>query len=392
MSENGIDFNVGVILPAGGTGERMGLHQPKQYSVIWDQPLMYYTVEGFHRLSWIKYIIVVVSKDYVHWMEEFVTKYSFSKVHVAVGADTRHRSIYNGIKMVETVCPKPDIVLIHDAVRIFAEEELVKQIALSAKLHGAAGVTRPLVSTVVAVGPDKHLAKSLDRSLYRCSEMPQAFQYNLITNAYNKCTEDDFLYGTECLLLALKYSNVKAHIIEGNASLWKVTHKRDLYAAEGILKEKLNMTYLVNMKHDTKLCSIFKKHFKDKYLKTIVSTLDKVVFENSLLNTIVDFVDKDRLLQDNILEIYRNIFSTTLSHIKMIVLICQVEANNEILQIFPKVSEKCRDHAKYLLQNHKTILNVILTVENEEETLGQMCADIVWNRSKSLNGQTFILN
>ena len=43
-------------------------------------------------------------------------------------------------------------------------------------------------------------------------------------------------YGTECLHLAQKYGGTAAHIVEGNPQLWKVTHKKDLYAAEGIIK------------------------------------------------------------------------------------------------------------------------------------------------------------
>ena len=37
-----------------------------------------------------------------------------------------------------------------------------------------------------------------------------------------QCTQDDFDYGTECLLLAMKYSGVKAKILDGGSDLWKV--------------------------------------------------------------------------------------------------------------------------------------------------------------------------
>jgi 2-C-methyl-D-erythritol 4-phosphate cytidylyltransferase len=50
----------------------------------------------------------------------------------------------------------------------------------------AAGFVRPLVSTVVATDTDGYLDHSLDRSKYRASEMPQAFQYSVIRTAYEK--------------------------------------------------------------------------------------------------------------------------------------------------------------------------------------------------------------
>ena len=50
----------------------------------------------------------------------------------------------------------------------------------------AAGVCRPLVSTVIARGPDQQLTESLDRSRYFNSEMPQAFRAQVISGAYDQ--------------------------------------------------------------------------------------------------------------------------------------------------------------------------------------------------------------
>ncbi|ESP02995.1 hypothetical protein LOTGIDRAFT_111165 [Lottia gigantea] len=238
MEPENVEFSCGIVLPAGGCGLRMKSPIPKQYKYVADKPLIFYTLYAFQRLFWVEFIIVVVGECYFEWMKNFSKEHGFDKVTVVIGGETRHRSIFNGIKEIPKVCKKPDIILIHDAVRIVAEEELVRKIAVSAKTYGAAGVTRPLISTVIAVDSNQFLAESLDRSLYRASEMPQGFRYSVIKQAYEQCTEEDFLYGTECLLLAMKYSNVKAHIIEGNSSLWKVTLKKDLYTAEGVLKGK----------------------------------------------------------------------------------------------------------------------------------------------------------
>ena len=50
----------------------------------------------------------------------------------------------------------------------------------------AAGVCRPLVSTVIARDADQRLTESLDRSRYFNSEMPQAFQVSVISSAYDQ--------------------------------------------------------------------------------------------------------------------------------------------------------------------------------------------------------------
>ncbi|XP_010122925.1 PREDICTED: isoprenoid synthase domain-containing protein, partial [Chlamydotis macqueenii] len=59
------------------------------------------------------------------------------------------------------------------------------------------------------------------------------------------CSDYDLDYGTECLHLALKYCRTNAKLVEGPADLWKVTYKRDLYAAESIIKDNLSQQVCV---------------------------------------------------------------------------------------------------------------------------------------------------
>lgn len=55
-----------------------------------------------------------------------------------------------------------------------------------AERHGAAGAVRPLVSTVVMPDAEDFLQDSLVRSLYRNSEMPQAFRVDVLREAYRR--------------------------------------------------------------------------------------------------------------------------------------------------------------------------------------------------------------
>lgn len=142
------------------------------------------------------------------------------------------------------MCHGDDVVLIHDIVRVLAEETVVKDVANAARLHGASGITRPLTSTVIAKSGDGFLSESLDRTKYLASEMPQGFHFDVINTAYEKATEYDFEFGTECLHLAQKYTGTKAWLVEGPDSLWKVTYRKDLFAAEGILTENLSSIYV----------------------------------------------------------------------------------------------------------------------------------------------------
>lgn len=243
-SSGGVDFPVSVVLPAGGTGERTGLLTPKQFCTFLGRPLISYTIQAFERVSWIQRIMVVVAKENTELMTDIIQRYQHTKVQTVPGGSTRHRSICNGVLALgdNGEHERPEVVIIHDAVRPFVEEDFLHKIVMTAKEQGAVGAIRPLVSTVIATTSEGYLDHSLERAKYRASEMPQGFTYDVIYQAYKRCSESDLEFGTECLHLALQYCGTNAKLIEGPPTLWKVTYKRDLAAAEFIIKETLSQS------------------------------------------------------------------------------------------------------------------------------------------------------
>uniref|UniRef100_A0A3Q4HPE9 CDP-L-ribitol pyrophosphorylase A n=1 Tax=Neolamprologus brichardi TaxID=32507 RepID=A0A3Q4HPE9_NEOBR len=189
-AERCVDFPVSVVLPAGGTGERTGLQTPKQFCTFLGRPLISYTIQAFESVPWIQSIVVAVAKENMDLMTDIIQRFKHRKVRAVPGGSTRHRSICNGVLALgeeeRPAVGRPKVVIIHDAVRPFVEEDFLCKIAMAAKEQG--------------------------------------------------CSESDFEFGTECLHLALQYCGTNAKLIEGPPTLWKVTYKRDLAAAESIIK------------------------------------------------------------------------------------------------------------------------------------------------------------
>lgn len=238
-----IDFKVAAVLPAGGVGQRTGLEVPKQFAKVGGKPLICYALDTFQSIPWISIVSIPVAAAWRVFMENIIKSEGYTKVILSDGKDTRHQSIYEGIKSLSK--SKPDVVIIQDAVRPLVEEATLYSVAIAARQFGASGAVRPLVSTILMVNEKSILQHSLVRSQCRASEMPQAFQYDIIKTAYSKATENDFLYGTECLQLALEYTGTKAKLIEGPSNLWKVTYQSDLDALERILSERDKRDLLV---------------------------------------------------------------------------------------------------------------------------------------------------
>ncbi|XP_037692752.1 D-ribitol-5-phosphate cytidylyltransferase isoform X2 [Choloepus didactylus] len=257
---------VAAVLPAGGCGERMGVPTPKQFYPILERPLISYTLQALERVCWIKNIVVAVTGENMEAMESIIQRYQHKGVSLVEAGVTRHRSIFNGLKALAGDQPnsklsKPEVVIIHDAVRPFVEEDVLLKVVTAAKEHGAAGAIRPLVSTVLSPSADGCLDHSLERARHRASEMPQAFLFDVIYKAYQQCSDYDLDFGTECLQLALKYGQTKAKLVEGSPDLWKVTYKRDLYAAESIIKERISQQICVVMvtKKDEELTGLLEE-------------------------------------------------------------------------------------------------------------------------------------
>ncbi|KAF8764046.1 D-ribitol-5-phosphate cytidylyltransferase-like [Argiope bruennichi] len=236
-----IDFEVCAILPAAGSGERMGLDTPKQYISIHQKPIICHTVDAFLRIPFFKKVIVVAAPDCVDVMLQTLSemcKLEGDKLMITEGSNARHLSILSGLKALKSYCEvQPEVVVVHDGVRPFFPEDIVSKVVHAAKEYGAAGVTCPLVSTVISVDDKGFLDTSLDRNKFRASEMPQAFQFDVLNKAYTESTANDLEHGTECLHLVQKYANVRAKLLPVSSHLWKVTHHKDIYTAAGVLKE-----------------------------------------------------------------------------------------------------------------------------------------------------------
>ncbi|KAG1681272.1 D-ribitol-5-phosphate cytidylyltransferase [Nymphon striatum] len=238
MAQDILKSKISVIIPAAGNGERAGGIVPKQLFKIMDKPILEHTIEMFCRISTIEEIIIVQRSDHNDVISKIVENLSkkYDKSIFAVnGSSTRHRSISIGLK---ALSKSADVVIIHDSVRPLINEAIVLEIASWALKDGACGIVRPLVSTVVSSNSKGYLKSSLNRLEYHASEMPQGFKMNLIKSAYDKCDEHDYEFGTECLHLVHKYCAVSPKLIETEFDLWKVTHPRDLFSVDRLIKER----------------------------------------------------------------------------------------------------------------------------------------------------------
>lgn len=177
-------MNTIALIVAGGRGERLGGEIPKQYQLVAERPLMSWTISRFEKASLVDRIVIVAGEDYLlHVNNSVVNPYGFKKVsNIVPGGDSRAESVYKGL---EALPLATSYVAVHDAVRPLVTPGDIDRVIEEARRHRAAVLGRPVTDTVKRAREGMIMA-TLDRSHLFLAETPQAFQYDLLKEAYIK--------------------------------------------------------------------------------------------------------------------------------------------------------------------------------------------------------------
>lgn len=172
------------LIVAGGSGERFGGDVPKQYRPVAGKPLLAWTISRFEQAETIDQIAIVAAEDYLlHVNNSVVNPYNFRKVlKIVPGGKTRAESVYKGI---ESLPISTSYVAIHDGVRALVSPADIDAVVREAQASRAAILGRPVSETVKRARGGMVLA-TVDRANLFMAETPQAFQYDLIKEAYLK--------------------------------------------------------------------------------------------------------------------------------------------------------------------------------------------------------------
>lgn len=386
-----INFSVGVILPSAGFSERFGVPVPKQYYEVLGKPLFLYALEEFNRMQWVKKIILVVDNpEHVQGLLE-ESHANREKVSVVQGENTRHRSIRAGVQALQKNENNLKVVIVHDAARPLVPSELVEELVVAAEEHGAAGAIRPLVSTVLQANSDGFLDHSLDRSKHVSSETPQAFQFDILTSAYNKCSDEELDAGTECLQLALSHTGVRARLIEGSPDLWKVTHKKDIYAAVGCLRERTNQVCIMaSEENETVKLLTETLESKVSMVQCIVTSMDMPRMRSrETFNTVVFFhlheIDQDSQLLD---------FAAMLDvdHQGLIIHVIEhTSADGMQSMSVYDLHRSGRNMAKHYEKLQKGVVVIHCLTPGEDRRLAELVSSLILSDASTFSGQTLFL-
>ncbi|GAB1350370.1 hypothetical protein MASR1M107_25850 [Ignavibacteriales bacterium] len=104
------------IIPAAGSGSRIGSEIPKQFLPFNGKELIVYTLEVFQRSTLIDEIVIATSGTGFERLEEIKLKYGISKISMVVqGGKERQDSVRAALRAVNMSFD--DLAAVHDAAR-----------------------------------------------------------------------------------------------------------------------------------------------------------------------------------------------------------------------------------------------------------------------------------
>ena len=215
-----------VIIPAGGTGSRMGSELPKQMLDLCGKPVLRRTVELFLEQPFEVRVIVSINHSIKDIWLEYCRKNDFVFPSVLItGGITRFHSVRKAMKYL----PDGALAAVHDGVRPFVSQEVI------ARCYALAATELAVVPVVKVVETVRRLTDAgsitVNRDEYRLVQTPQVFDGEVLKQAYSQPYTSAFTDDAS----VVEAWGVPVTLTEGNRENIKITTPFDLKVAAALL-------------------------------------------------------------------------------------------------------------------------------------------------------------
>ncbi|MEQ8577404.1 MAG: 2-C-methyl-D-erythritol 4-phosphate cytidylyltransferase [Balneola sp.] len=218
-----------VIIPAAGSGTRLGSDVPKAFIEISGKTILQRSIECFLNIDGMMQIIIPAPQKYISTCERICSGLEAGSINFKVveGGSERQYSIWNGLKVLKS---EVELVAVHDAARPFVKEEFVSSCFVTADKVGGAVLGIPVKDTIKEVKRDLEIRSTPERSSLWQAQTPQVFKKDMIVEAYESALKEGFLGTDDASLIERIGGEVK--MVMGDSENLKITYPVDLKMAE----------------------------------------------------------------------------------------------------------------------------------------------------------------
>lgn len=231
-------MNIALII-AGGVGARMNMTTPKQFIAVKGKPILVYTLEAFQRNEAIDVIAVVCLKGWENMVWKYADRYNISKLKwITLGGKTGMLSLRNGMELLRDNCDKDDIVVIHDAVRPFVNDDIINANIAGVIQYGNAITCIPCTEALLQSDDGNISEKVVDREKIFRTQTPQSLYLSKLIWCHEEAVRRG-IKDTVATCTLLVELGEPVHFVFGDNTNFKITSKEDI----SIMKAYLNKGY-----------------------------------------------------------------------------------------------------------------------------------------------------
>jgi len=213
------------VVPAAGSGVRLGADVPKAFVLLGGQTLVERAVAGLRESGVVDQVVVAVPPDRT---DEAKLILGGSATVVAGGANRD-----DSVRLALENAGEADFVLVHDAARPLTPPDLVVRVVEALRAgHRAVVPALPVPDTIKAVDANGVVLGTPERAGLRAVQTPQGFAADLLRRAYQQAgggiqfTDDASM---------VEHIGGQVQIVDGDPLAFKITTKLDAVLAEAVV-------------------------------------------------------------------------------------------------------------------------------------------------------------
>ena len=211
------------VVPAAGSGERLGAGRPKAFVHLGGQTLLERTLGGLRDSAAVDAVVVAVPPDRTDEAKLILG----GDAVVVAGGPSRTESVRRALAAVG----QPELVLVHDAARALTPPDLIARVVAALRDgHQAVVPALPVADTIKAVDANGVVIATPDRAGLRAVQTPQGFRTELLLRAYDRSPTDV----TDDAAL-VENLGVQVVVVDGDPMAFKITTAFDLLVAEAVV-------------------------------------------------------------------------------------------------------------------------------------------------------------
>lgn len=223
------------VVPAAGSGARMGAALPKQYLSLGGRTLIEHTLGRLLSYAPLRAVCVAIAGD-DHWFAHLPVA-SDPRLLCVTGGATRHASVRRALAALAPQARDDDWVLVHDAARPCVRLSDIARLVECVRAGRDGGLlAMPVIDTVKQAAADGRVAATLPREQLWLAATPQMFRYADLCRALDAAEADGVIVTDEAQ--AMERSGAQPQLVPCARDNIKVTRPEDLRLAAFLLQRQ----------------------------------------------------------------------------------------------------------------------------------------------------------